>query len=363
MMSTNRKVRVLVVDDSAVVRETLSQLINRSSQMEVMATAKDPFEAAQRIRDEVPDVITLDVEMPKMDGITFLRKLMVQRPLPVVICSSLVGEGTKTLLAAMEAGAVDIVQKPVIGTKKFLEESAIIIQDKILGAAQARVTNRRVVAKQVGARIGSGDGSARPAASAAMYKTTQTIVAIGASTGGTEALRLLLTSLPPFSPPTVIVQHMPEHFTAAFAKRLDEECQVSVKEARDGDRVLRGQALIAPGNHHLTLTRSGAEYCVRVTDGPLVSRHRPSVDVLFRSVARYAGSNAIGVILTGMGDDGAQGLKTMREAGASTIGQNEASCVVYGMSRVAKQVGAVEQELDIESIAEALVHLGQERAA
>lgn len=356
-MSPKRKYRVLVVDDSAVVRETLTQLINRSSQLEVMATANDPIDAAEKIKHEVPDVITLDVEMPLMDGITFLRRLMAQKPIPVVICSSLVGEGTKTLMAAMEAGAVDIVQKPAVGTKKFLEESAIVIQDKIVGAAQARLGVRRGPLKPIAAPAASASGGA------AMYKTTQTIVAIGASTGGTEALRLVLTALPPFSPPIVIVQHMPEHFTGAFAKRLDEECQISVKEARDGDRALRGQALIAPGNHHLTLTRSGAEYGVRVQDGPLVSRHRPSVDVLFRSTAKFAGSNAVGVIMTGMGDDGAQGLLTMREAGAKTIGQDEATCVVYGMSRVAKQVGAVEQELPIDKIAHALVHLGQEKAA
>lgn len=357
---TGKKYRVLVVDDSAVVRETITQLINRSPSLEVMATANDPFEAAQKIKQEVPDVITLDVEMPRMDGITFLRRLMSQKPIPVVICSSLVGQGTKTLVAAMEAGAVDIVQKPVIGTKKFLEESAIIIQDKILGAAQARVGSRRVHVRGGPQQTASGSAGS---ANTAMFKTTQTIVAIGASTGGTEALRHVLTGLPPFSPPIVIVQHMPEHFTAAFADRLDEECQISVKEAQDGDRVLRGQALIAPGNHHLTLMRSGAEYGVKVTDGPLVSRHRPSVDVLFRSVARFAGSNAVGVIMTGMGDDGAQGLKTMREAGAKTIGQDEGSCIVYGMSRVAKEVGAVEREMPIERIAEALVHLGQERAA
>lgn len=358
-MSLKRKYRVLVVDDSAVVRETLTQLINRSPHLEVMAAAKDPIDAADKIKAEVPDVITLDVEMPRMDGITFLRRLMAQKPIPVVICSSLVGEGTKTLLAAMEAGAVDIVQKPVVGTKKFLEESAIVIQDKIVGAAQARLNARRGPSKPVVAPVVMAGGSA----GSAMYKTTQTIVAIGASTGGTEALRLVLTALPPFSPPIVIVQHMPEHFTGAFAKRLDDECQISVKEARDGDRVLRGQALIAPGNYHLTLTRSGAEYGVRVQEGPLVSRHRPSVDVLFRSTAKFAGSNAVGVIMTGMGDDGAQGLKTMREAGAKTIGQDEASCVVYGMSRVAMQVGAVEQEMPIEKIAAALVHMGQERAA
>ena len=359
-MRGNGKVRVLVVDDSAVVRETLSHLINRHPRLEVMAVAKDPFEAAEKIRQEIPDVITLDVEMPKMDGITFLRRLMAQKPIPVVVCSSLVGEGTKTLLAAMESGAVDIVQKPVVGTKKFLEESAILIQDKILGASEARLSVRKQIASS-GPRRATARGHSP--SGGAMYKTTQTIVAIGASTGGTEALRHVLAGLPPFAPPIVIVQHMPEHFTAAFAKRLDEECEISVREARDGDRALRGQALIAPGNHHLTLTRSGAEYGVRVTDGPLVSRHRPSVDVLFRSVAKFAGSNAIGVILTGMGDDGAKGLKEMRDNGGRTIGQDEGTCVVYGMSRVAKEVGAVEQEMPLERISDALVQMGQERAA
>ena len=359
-MTARRKIRVLVVDDSAVVRETLSNLINRHPDLEVMAVAKDPYDAAAEIRKEVPDVVTLDVEMPRMDGITFLRKLMSQRPIPVVICSSLVGEGTNTLLAAMEAGAVDLVQKPAVGTRKFLEESAIQIQDKILAAAAARLAKRST--SPISPLAGRTDKAAS-SGSMAMYKTTQTIVALGASTGGTEALRQVLGPLPPFAPPIVVVQHMPEHFTAAFAGRLDSECQISVREARDGDRVIRGQALIAPGNRHLTLTRSGAEYRVNVADGPLVSRHRPSVDVLFRSVARYAGSNAIGVIMTGMGNDGAEGLKAMREAGAHTIGQNERSCVVYGMSRVAQRIGSVVEELDLSEIPGALVKLGREKAA
>ncbi|MEM0989661.1 MAG: chemotaxis response regulator protein-glutamate methylesterase [Pseudomonadota bacterium] len=355
-MRSARPYRVLIVDDSAVVRETLSSLISRHPQLEVMATARDPFDAAEKIRAEVPDVITLDVEMPRMDGISFLKRLMAQRPIPVVICSSLVGEGTETLLAAMEAGAVDIVQKPVVGTRKFLEESAIRIQDKVLGAAQARLSSRR----QSGpARRPAGAGQSR----AAMVKTTQTIVAIGASTGGTEALREILTGLPPFSPPILIVQHMPEHFTAAFAQRLSQQCQITVREARDGDRALRGQALIAPGDKHMMLKRSGAEYGVQVAEGPLVSRHRPSVDVLFKSVAKYAGKNAVGVILTGMGSDGAKGLKEMRDAGAHTIGQDERSCVVYGMSRAAKQGGGVVDEMHISEIAEVLVELGKERAA
>lgn len=354
------KIRVLVVDDSAVVRQTLSELINRHPRMEVMGAAQDPYDAAAKIKNEVPDVITLDVEMPKMDGITFLRRIMAQRPIPVVVCSSLVGEGTQTLLAAMEAGAVDLVQKPVVGTKKFLEESAIVIQDKIIAASQASLGRMKIAPRRPNSSTFSGAGTGD---SGAMYKTTQTIIAIGASTGGTEALRYVLTALPPFAPPVVIVQHMPEHFTASFAAQLDQQCQITVKEARDGDRVLRGQALIAPGNHHLALTRSGAEYGVRVTDGPLVSRHRPSVNVLFRSVARYAGSNAVGVIMTGMGDDGAEGLKEMREGGAKTFGQNEASCVVYGMSRVAKNLGAVEHEVHLQEIPDLLVNLGKERAA
>ena len=355
-----RKVRVLVVDDSAVVRETLSMLINRHPDLEVMATAKDPFEAADRIRREVPDVITLDVEMPRMDGITFLKRLMSQRPIPVVVCSSLVGDGTETLMAAMESGAVDIITKPTVGTRKFLEESAVQVQDKVLAAANARLGLRPPPVAQ---RPAGGSGGRPAGASSAMHKTTQTVVAIGASTGGTEALRYLLTSLPPFAPPIVIVQHMPENFTSAFARRLDQECQVTVREARNGDRVLRGQALIAPGNYHMALKRSGAEYQVQIADGPLVSRHRPSVNVLFRSVAKHAGANAIGVLMTGMGDDGAEGLKTMRESGARTFGQSEQSCVVYGMSRVAKKIGAVERELDLAEIPPILVDLGQEKAA
>ncbi len=358
-MTAGRTRQVLVVDDSAVVRETLSVLINRHPQLEVMATAKDPYEAAERMREQIPDVITLDVEMPRMDGISFLRRLMSQRPIPVVICSSLVGQGTETLLAALESGAVDIVQKPAVGTKRFLEESAILIQDKVLAAAHARLpsgSGRKSVQRTAANRAQS-----RPPR--AMVKTTQTIVAIGSSTGGTEALREILTALPPFSPPILIVQHMPEHFTGAFAERLSQQSQITVREARDGDRALRGTALVAPGNHHLMLTRSGAEYRVKVAEGPLVSRHRPSADVLFRSVAKYAGKNAVGVILTGMGSDGAQGLKEMRSSGAHTIGQDEASCVVYGMSRAAKAAGAVVEEMALNDISDALVELGRESAA
>lgn len=359
-MTRSRKVRVLIVDDSAVVRQTLSSILSAHPEIEVMATASDPFVAAERIRAEVPDVITLDVEMPRMDGITFLRRLMSQRPLPVVVCSSLVGQGTQTMMAALDAGAVDIIQKPQVATRQFLEESSVRIQDVVLAASRARLDRRRGPAMPAAA--------ARPAASmappptTAMAKTTQCVVAIGASTGGTEALRIVLEGLPPYGPPVVIVQHMPEAFTSAFAQRLDSLTQITVREARDGDSVLRGQALIAPGNRHMMLRRSGANYRVEVTDGPLVSRHRPSVDVLFRSVAKYAGPNGIGVIMTGMGSDGAKGLKEMRDAGGHTIGQNEASCVVYGMPKEAKKLGGVVQEADLDAIPGMLSELGRETA-
>ena len=358
-MANDRKIRVLVVDDSAVVREALSLIINQHPGMEVMATAGDPYVAAEKIRLEVPDVVTLDVEMPRMDGITFLKRVMSQRPMPVVVCSSLVGEGTKTMMAALDAGAIDIIQKPALGTRTFFEESAIRIQDVILAASKARLSARRQVTSS--GRL-SADAVV-PANSIAMAKTTQSVVAIGASTGGTEALKSVLTRLPPFAPPIVIVQHMPEHFTSAFAKRLDSECQISVSEARDGDSVIRGQALIAPGNRHMTLLRSGANYRVRVIEGPLVNRHRPSVDVLFRSVAQQAGANAIGVIMTGMGDDGARGLKEMRDAGARTIGQDETTCVVYGMSKEAMKHGGVEVEVGLQEIPGLLISYGEERVA
>ncbi len=348
---TDRK-RVLIVDDSAVVRQTLSEIISAHPRLEIMATANDPFQAAERMRREVPDVIVLDVEMPRMDGITFLRRLMAQRPLPVVVCSTLVGKGTATFLAALEAGAVDVIEKPNLSTRKFLEDSSVRIQDAVLAAAHARLSRRQPM--QTEAKL-SADAMIAPSDRHAMVQTTQKIVAIGASTGGTEALRMVLTALPQTAPPIVIVQHMPEAFTSGFARRLDELCRITVREAQDGDSVLAGQALIAPGAKHMLLTRSGANYRVEVRDGPLVNRHRPSVDVLFRSVSRVAGQNAVGVILTGMGDDGARGLKEMRDAGAITIGQNEATSVVYGMPAEAMRHGAVETELPLGEIARKIV--------
>ena len=346
--------RVLIVDDSAVVRQTMAELIASDPELEVMATASDPFVAAQRIRAERPDVITLDVEMPRMDGVTFLRKLMAQAPIPVVMCSSLVGANTETLAQALASGAVDVICKPQIGIRGFLEDSRIAICDAVRAAAQARLSALRP--RPVQARL-DADAVLPPPGSRAMAKTTEKVVAVGASTGGTEALRHFLCRMPPDCPPIVIVQHMPEAFTAAFARRLDGECAIGVAEARSGDRLLRGHALIAPGNRHTLLTRSGATYAVEVRDGPLVSRHRPSVDVLFRSVARHAGPNAVGVIMTGMGDDGARGLKEMRDAGARTLGQNEESCVVYGMPKEALRRGGVEKELSLDQLSAAALKL------
>ena len=346
-----KKIKVLIVDDSAVVRQTLSEIISSDPQMEVMAVAADPFIAAERMRLDIPDVITLDVEMPRMDGLTFLHKIMSQHPIPVVMCSSLAEGGSETVMKALEYGAVEIIQKPRMGTKQFLEESRIAVCDAIKAAALSRV--KKVSAKrmhEVQPKL-TADAVLEKPNSKAMIQTTEKVVVVGASTGGTEALRVFLEALPPDAPGIVIVQHMPEHFTAAFAKRLDSICRVSIKEAADDDTVIRGRALIAPGNRHLLLKRSGARYYVEVKDGPLVSRHRPSVDVLFRSTARYAGKNAVGVIMTGMGDDGANGMKEMKEAGALTIAQDEASCVVFGMPHEAIKRGAVDKVVPLEGIA------------
>ncbi len=299
-----KKIRVLIVDDSAVVRQTLTNIITSDPELEIMATAADPFIAAERIAEEVPDVITLDVEMPRMDGITFLTKIMSQHPIPIVIVSSLADEGSETAMKALENGAVDIITKPKMGTKQFLEESRTLVCDTIKAAAatKAKIKVVRPRSSLVAPKLTADAVLAKP--TKAMAQTTEKVIAVGASTGGTEALREFLESLPLDSPGIVIVQHMPENFTAAFAKRLDGICRISVKEAENNDTVIRGRALIAPGNKHMLLKRSGARYYVEVKDGPLVSRHRPSVDVLFRSAAQYGGKNVMGVIMTGMGDDG-----------------------------------------------------------
>jgi two-component system chemotaxis response regulator CheB len=353
---TKPRIRVLIVDDSAVVRQTLSEVLGSDPEIEVIATAADPYVAAERISEQLPDVITLDIEMPRMDGLTFLQKIMTQHPIPVVICSSLAEEGAQSTLKALEYGAVDIITKPRLGSKQFLEDSRITLCQAVKAAAAARLQPIRP-ARVVEPKL-TADAMLSPATHA-MAETTEKIVAIGASTGGTEALKTLLEALPADAPGIVIVQHMPETFTRAFANRLDGLCRITVKEAESNDTVLRGRALIAPGNRHMLLKRSGARYYVDVKEGPLVCRHRPSVDVLFRSAARYAGQNAVGVILTGMGDDGARGMLEMKQAGAKTIAQNEATCVVFGMPNEAIKRDAVDKILPLESVAGAILNYAQ----
>ncbi|MBZ0156488.1 MAG: chemotaxis response regulator protein-glutamate methylesterase [Alphaproteobacteria bacterium] len=349
-MAGEKKIRVLIVDDSAVVRQTMADVLSSDREIEIMGTASDPYAAAEKIRHEIPDVITLDVEMPRMDGITFLQKIMSQHPIPVVMCSSLAVEGSETALKALECGAVEIIQKPRLGTKQFLEESRMRICDAVKAAAQARVKRVFERPREVAPKL-TADAVIAKAAAKAMIQTTEKVIVVGASTGGTEALRIFLEEMPPDAPGIVIVQHMPEHFTAAFARRLDGICRISVKEAENNDSVIRGRALIAPGNRHMLLKRSGARYYVETKDGPLVSRHRPSVDVLFRSAAQYAGKNAVGVIMTGMGDDGARGLLEMKQAGAVTLAQDEESCVVFGMPKEAIKRNAVDKVLSLGALA------------
>ncbi|TNM66630.1 protein-glutamate methylesterase/protein-glutamine glutaminase [Aliirhizobium smilacinae] len=357
------KIRVLIIDDSASVRQTLSTLLSEDPDIEIMGVANDPFMAAKKLRDEIPDVITLDVEMPQMDGITFLRKLMVQHPIPVVMCSSLTESGSETLMQALEAGAVDVILKPKIGAADHLAEHAEQIRQAVKGAARASVSKLR--ASRLKERTVQGkltaDAVLPPPKIGAMAKTTEMVVCVGASTGGTEALRVLLEALPANSPGMVIVQHMPEKFTAAFAKRLNSLCEVEVKEAVNGDPVLRGHVLIAPGDKHMLLERRGARYEVSVREGPLVSRHRPSVDVLFRSAARSAGSNAMGVIMTGMGDDGARGMNEMHQAGAFTVAQDEASSVVFGMPKEAIAHGGVDRIVSLDQIAREILAADRRR--
>ena len=356
MNSGRNKIRVLVVDDSASVRQMLKQVLESDPDIEVTATASDPFVAVERIKQQVPDVITLDVEMPRMDGLTFLQKIMMQHPIPVVICSTLTVRGSETAIAALERGAVEIITKPKVGTREFFQESCIRICDAVKSAARARVRQPGKLPVIPEPRLTADAVMAKPE-SRAMIQTTEKIVAVGASTGGTEALRELLEALPANAPGMVIVQHMPEKFTASFAARLNSLCRVTVKEAADSDSVLRGQVLIAPGNKHTLLKRSGARYYVEVKDGPLVSRHRPSVDVLFRSAARYAGRNAIGVIMTGMGDDGARGMLEMKQAGSINVAQDESTCIVYGMPAEAVRLGGVDRVLPLGGIAAEILRL------
>ena len=345
---------ILVVDDSAVVREVMIAVLSQEPGFNVMV-AGDPFIAMGKMKNQRPDVIILDLEMPRMDGLTFLRKIIREDPLPVIICSALTGPDTSIGLQALEEGAVEVVTKPRLGVREFLHESAIVLIDAVRAAA--RSTGRRFLrpAMRAAPRL---NADSRPIEESALplRVTSDKVVAIGASTGGTEALRTVLECMPPDAPGLVVVQHMPEGFTAAFAQRLNQICRIEVKEAANGDRISPGRALIAPGNLHTTVRRNGAQYVVEVADGPLISRHRPSVDVLFRSVAQNAGLNAVGVIMTGMGNDGAEGLLEMKRSGAYTLAQDEASCVVFGMPKEAIERGAVDRVVNISGIAAAILN-------
>ena len=352
--------KVLIIDDSAVVRQTLEKIFNADSRLEVLDTAADPYFAVAKIKKALPDVITLDIEMPRMDGITFLKTLMAQHPIPVVIISSLTEKGTITAFEALQSGAVEVLNKPKLGnTKKAFEEACIEICDTIHAASFAKVSRikcgrRKTIASSEDTPEGHAPAVPR-VASKSMVKTTNKIVAVGASTGGTAALRVFLEALPYDAPGIVIVQHMPAQFTQSFAERLNSLCKVSVKEARQGDPVLPGSVLIAPGNYHLLLKRSGARYFVQVRDGELINRHRPAVDVLFHSVAQYAGKNSIGIILTGMGGDGAKGLLAIKESGGYTIAQDEVSSVVFGMPNEAIKLGGVESVLPLHKISQVML--------
>lgn len=349
-----KKIEVLIVDDSAVVRQVLTGLLEQDPAIHILGTASDPLFAMERMNKQWPDVIVLDVEMPRMDGISFLKKIMAERPTPVVICSTLTEAGAETTMQALSAGAVSIVTKPKMSLKRFLEDASSDIVGAVKAAAHANV--KRMTAFAPPPKL-SAD-AVLPAGGAALACTTERIIAIGTSTGGTQALEQVLTALPRVCPGIVIVQHMPEKFTAAFAARLDGLSRIEVREAQHNDRVIPGRALIAPGGKHMQLKRSGAQYYVEVTDGPLVNRHRPSVDVLFRSVAKAAGKNAVGIIMTGMGDDGANGLLEMRLTGAPTVAQDEATCVVFGMPKEAIKRGAATKVLPLQGIAEEIVRQG-----
>jgi two-component system, chemotaxis family, protein-glutamate methylesterase/glutaminase len=356
-------IKVLIIDDSALVRETMTNVLQSDPEIRISGTAADPIFGARKISRERPDVIILDIEMARMDGLTFLKRMNeTSDPIPCVICSSTVSEGSPNALKALEYGACSVIEKPVISTRKFIEESKIIICDAVKAAYLGRKNIRKLFPASSGnpfhevhAKLSADVILQKPDKKTLPAVTTDKVIVMGASTGGTEALKEVLIMLPPDIPGVVIVQHMPEHFTRAFASRLDSLCKITVKEAENGDEVLPGRALIAPGNRHTLLKRNGSRYFVEVREGPLVSRHRPSVDVLFRSAARYAGKNVIGVIMTGMGDDGAKGMKEMHDAGAYTIAQDESSCIVFGMPAEAIRNGGVDQVVPLQNIAHAVL--------
>ena len=354
------KIKVLIVDDSALVRQVVSSALASDPEIEVIGAASDPLFAMQKMQAQWPDVLVIDIEMPRMDGITFLKKIMAEHPTPVVVCSSLAEKGAQATFEALSAGAISIITKPKLGLKSFLEDSSNDIVQAVRSAARA---NMRAVRRTASAAANvntiapklTADAMLSAADNRALVKTTDQVVAIGTSTGGTQALETVLTRLPATCLGIVIVQHMPEKFTAMFAERLNGLCQIEVREARNGDRIIPGLALIAPGGKHMMLKRSGAQYVVEVADGPVVNRHKPSVDVLFRSVAKFAGANALGIIMTGMGDDGARGMKEMHDTGARTIAQDEASCVVFGMPKEAIKLDAVDQIISLDQIPQAII--------
>ncbi len=353
--SGKRRIEVLVVDDSALVRQVMTTVLSQEKRITV-TVASNPIVAMAKMKKTRPDVILLDLEMPKMDGLTFLRKITAEDPIPVVICSSHAGRGSEAALQAMEEGAVEVVAKPTVGIQEFFYESALMLIDTVMAAAQAQLRTRVSAIRPVpvAPKLTADAILPRPRRRAGLAATDK-VIAMGASTGGTEALRTVLEVMPLGAPGLVIVQHMPEEFTGAFARRLNQVCQIEVKEAAGGDEVVRGRALLAPGNQHIVLRRRGERYFVDVTGGALVSRHRPSVDVLFRSVAQAAGPNAVGVIMTGMGDDGARGLSEMKQAGAATLAQSQATCVVFGMPKEAIDSGAVEEIVALHLIPSAIL--------
>ncbi|GGP22732.1 protein-glutamate methylesterase/protein-glutamine glutaminase [Silvimonas iriomotensis] len=379
-------IKVMIVDDSSIMRQVVQEVLSKHPDIEVIGAAPDPLFAMTRMKLKWPDVLLLDIEMPRMDGITFLKQIMAEHPTPVVICSTLTQKGADITMEALAAGAVSVITKPTLGLRDFLQDSSNDLVSAIRAAARARVSNLRTLTSRPvtpssgGASSYAGSSGGSTAASVrermeggkqsadvilnaptgnAFLPTTEKIVALGTSTGGTQALEVILTALPRTIPGVVVVQHMPEKFTKSFADRLNNMCEVDVMEASHNDRIVPGRVLIAPGGKHMVVKRSGAQYHVDVVDGPLVSRHRPSVDVLFRSVAKAAGRNAVGFIMTGMGDDGAQGLKEMHDTGATTYAQDEASCVVFGMPKEAIELGGVDEVIGLDRIAGLIQRVGK----
>jgi two-component system chemotaxis response regulator CheB len=352
-----KKIKILIVDDSAIIRQTLTEIYNSDPELEVINSASNPYIAVKKIKDETPDVISLDIEMPGMDGLTFLKKIMAQHPIPVVILSTLTEKGSDTAVQALRYGAIEVVAKPKIHTAKLLHESTITLCDAIKAAYHAKprektihVEEEKPVQKKLSADVILQKRNVR-----SIKRTSDKVIAVGASTGGTKAVEEFLIEMPHNCPGIVIVQHMPELFTRSFAERLNSLCEIDVKEAEDGDLIVKGRALVSPGNQHMMVVKHGSHYRVKLVDGPLVNRHRPSVDVLFRSTAQSAGPNSTGIILTGMGDDGARGLLEMREARALTIAQDEDSCVVFGMPKEAIARGGAEFVLPLSEIAGKLI--------